>query len=82
MTGFEGSYRTLRVVLDRAGVTYRTTPPTPPLPAGMADMYLSGKSLRYTAEEFHVSLSMAKRMFDNAGIRLRKRGRPSGPPGS
>jgi hypothetical protein len=76
MQGFEGSYRTLRTILENAGVIFRTTPPTPALPPGMAEMYLSGRSLRYTAAKFNVSLSMAKRMFDNAGIPLRSRGRP------
>ena len=76
MGGFEGSYRTLRKVLEGAGVTFRGNPPTPPIPEGMADLYFSGVTLRATAHSFGVSLSMAKRMFDNAGINLRPRGRP------
>ncbi|MEA5362582.1 hypothetical protein VA596_23805 [Amycolatopsis sp., V23-08] len=79
MDGFEGSYRTLRAVLRSTGVVFRPPPTTPPAPPGLAEVYLSGKSLAATGEEFGLTPGVVGRMLDNAGVPRRRQGRPANP---
>jgi hypothetical protein len=79
INGFDGSYRTLRAVLRSAGVVFRPPPATPPAPPGLAEAYLSGKSLAATGKEFDLTPGVVGRMLNNAGIPRRRQGRPAGP---
>ena len=77
LADFDGSYRTLRAVLQRQGVTFRAPQPmTPPAPAGMVETYYSGKSIADTGKAFGLGRDITKRMLLEAGVELRGRGRP------
>ncbi|WP_410643813.1 hypothetical protein [Amycolatopsis sp. lyj-346] len=74
---FDGSYRTLRAVLQLQGVTFRAPQPmTPPAPPGMVETYCSGKSIADTGKAFGLGRDITKRMLLEAGVELRGRGRP------
>jgi hypothetical protein len=77
MEGFEGSYRTLRAVLENAGV--EPSGPVQPLPTPQAliDAYVAGKSMRESMKIANVaSTRTAHRMLKDAGVPLRPPGRP------
>jgi len=77
LADFDGSYRTLRAVLQEQGVTFRAPQPmTPPAPPGMVETYYSGKSIVETGKAFGLGRDITKRMLLEAGVELRGRGRP------
>ncbi|GHG22213.1 MULTISPECIES: helix-turn-helix domain-containing protein [Amycolatopsis] len=77
LADFDGSYRTLRAVLQEQGVTFRAPQPmTPPAPPGLVETYASGKSIIETGRAFGLGRDITKRMLLDAGVELRGRGRP------
>lgn len=79
LKNFDGSYRTLRAVLENQGVRFRPPQPTmPPAPPGMVEAYRSGKSIVATGRTFGLGRDITKRMLLDAGVELRGRGRPPG----
>lgn len=77
MEDFDGSYRTLRNVLEDQGVRFRAPQPImPPAPPGMVETYYSGKSIVETGKAFGLGREITKRMLLDAGVVLRGRGRP------
>ncbi|MET8997154.1 hypothetical protein [Amycolatopsis sp. NPDC004169] len=77
LADFDGSYRTLRTVLQRQGVIFRAPQPmTPSAPPGMVETYHSGKSIQDTGKAFGLGRDITKRMLLEAGVELRGRGRP------
>jgi hypothetical protein len=78
LENFDGSYRTLRTVLEDQGIRFRPPQPImPPAPPGMVDTYYSGKSIVETGKTFGLGRDITKRMLLDAGVKLRGRGRPS-----
>lgn len=78
LENFDGSYRTLRTVLEDQGVRFRPPQPImPPAPPGMVDTYRSGTSIIETGKKFGLGRDITKRMLLDAGVELRGRGRPS-----
>ncbi|MDQ7808874.1 hypothetical protein Q5425_34490 [Amycolatopsis sp. A133] len=77
LADFDGSYRTLRLVLQNQGVKFRPPQPiTPPAPPGLVETYRSGKSIIETGKAFGLGRDITKRMLLEAGVELRGRGRP------
>ncbi|MGW4059991.1 hypothetical protein ACWEGE_17015 [Amycolatopsis sp. NPDC004747] len=75
---FDGSYRTLRTVLEEQGVRFRPPQPKmPPAPPGLIETYRSGKSIIETGKTFGLGRDITKRMLIEAGVKLRGRGRPA-----
>jgi hypothetical protein len=78
LENFDGSYRTLRTVLENQGIRFRPPQPImPPAPPGMVETYYSGKSIVDTGKTFGLGRDITKRMLLDAGVELRGRGRPS-----
>ncbi|MEU4251590.1 hypothetical protein AB0F15_29665 [Amycolatopsis sp. NPDC026612] len=77
LADFDGSYRTLRGVLQNQGVEFRAPrPKTPPAPPGLVETYYSGRSIADTGKAFGLGRDVTKRMLLEAGVELRGRGRP------
>lgn len=77
LAGFDGTYRTLRTVLQAQGVVFRAAQPIMvPAPPGMVEIYLSGQSLIETGKRFGFGRDVTTRMLRDAGVKIRERGRP------
>lgn len=70
------SYRKVREVLIRAGVTFRPQkvllPPTPP---GLVNAYLDGRTIQQLATTHGRSYNQTRRILLAEGVQLRRRGR-------
>jgi hypothetical protein len=70
------SYRLVRGVLHRAGVTIRPQkvllPPTPP---GLVNAYLGGRTIQQLATAHGRSYNQTRRILLSEGVPLRRRGR-------